>query len=129
MSFSEELQSLFRVMDEGSSVSAVAGLLGISVPRAYRLIRENRPGLVRRLSRTSLTEVHRALVVEEFKASALRAMGLDGVRRHSAETALLVILEGFLDLSRRVHHERPISHDRLAQRNAADEEDLEILSA
>jgi len=91
MSFSEELQALFRVIDAGSSVSAAAESLGISVGRAYWLIRENRPGLVRSRSRTSVTDEHRALVVKELSSSGSvnKAAGAAGLG-HGAARRILV---------------------------------------
>jgi IS30 family transposase len=91
MSFSEELEALVRLIDGGSSVSVAAAALGISVPRAYWLVRENRPGLLRRVSRTSLTDEHRALVVDEFTSSGSinKAAGVAGLS-HGAARRILV---------------------------------------
>ena len=41
----------------------------------------------------------------------------------------LEVLEGLLELGARVHHERPVGRDRLADRLAAEDEHLEGLGA
>jgi hypothetical protein len=52
-----------------------------------------------------------------------------GLGRDGAEAAGLVVLEGLDELGAGVHHERPVGGDRLADRLAAQDEDVELLMA
>ena len=70
---------------------------------------------------------HAEIQPETDRLVVTRPVRLKCIRWHAAQSTLLVILEGFLNLGSRAHHERAIGHHRLAQRHAADEEDLEIL--
>jgi len=89
VSFSEELAGLLRRVDAGLPVAVAAGELGISLARAYRLLRESGRGSGR--ARTRITDDLRERVVEEFGVSgsvnrAAKAVGLS----HSAARRILV---------------------------------------